>query len=261
MRSVYGLLKKAWPAFKRVIPFKYRESVRALARYLVSLLSAGSGFECPICKGRFRELWPWGRTKDLVQCPRCASQDRERAIYLFLKKRTEIFRDNLRVFHLAPEWSLSLVLKNLPNLDYVSVDLAKPYAMVKIDINHIPYPDSSFHVIICRHVLEHIPEDRKAMSEMYRVLKPGGWGVVTVPVRDADTTYEDFTITKEEDRLEAFGEDSHVRWYGKDFKDRLAAVGFLVDVVRFGDIFTDHEARIHALMTRDDIYVCTKPTE
>lgn len=259
MWKVYGVLKRAWPAFKRVTPPRYRESVRSFARYLFSFLSAGSSFECPICRGRFRELWPWGRTRDLVQCPRCASQDRERAIYLFLKRRTDIFHDNLKVLHLAPEWSLSLVLKHLPNLEYVSADIAKPFAMEKIDILHIPHADSQFHVVICCHVLEHIPDDRKAMSEMYRVLRPGGWGLVTVPVRDADTTYEDPTVTKEEDRLKAFGEGSHVRWYGRDFKERLEMAGFSVEVFRFGDVFSDHEARVHALMTRDDIYVCSKP--
>jgi len=131
--------------------------------------------------------------------------------------------------------------------------------MEKIDILHIPHADSQFHVVICCHVLEHIPDDRKAMSEMYRVLRPGGWGLVTVPVRDADTTYEDPTITKEEDRLKAFGEGSHVRWYGRDFKERVEMAGFTVEVFRFEDLFTDHEARAHALMTRDDIYVCSKP--
>ncbi|MDQ7782627.1 MAG: class I SAM-dependent methyltransferase [Desulfomonilaceae bacterium] len=178
-----------------------------------------------------------------------------------MKKRTNIFNDNLKVLHLAPEWSLSLVLKNLPNLDYVSADLAKPFAMEKIDITRIPHPDSSFHAVICCHVLEHIPDDRKAMSEMLRVLRPGGWALITVPVRDADTTYEDPTITSRQGKLKAFGEGSHVRWYGRDFKEHLAASCFLVDVVRFGEVFTEHEARIHALITRDDMYVCSKKTE
>ncbi len=261
MWKAYGILKKVWPAFKGITPRRCHEPMRALSRRLVSLLSAGSSFECPICKGRFRELWPWGRTKDLVQCPGCASQDRERAIYLFLKKRTDVFRDNLKVLHLAPEWSLSRVLKGLSNLDYVSADIAKPFAMEKIDIAHIPHSDCSFHVIICCHVLEHIPDDRKAMSEMYRVLRPGGWALTTVPIRDDDTTYEDPAIASREDRLKAFGEASHVRWYGRDFKDRLEHVGFFVDLFQFGEVFSDHEARIHALITRDDIYVCSKPNE
>ena len=99
--------------------------------------------------------------------------------------------------------------------------------MVQLDLTEIGYPEASFDVIVCAHVLEHIPSDVKAMKEMFRVLSPGGLVVVQVPLY-GQTTYEDFSITSERGRLAAFGQRDHVRKYGLDLQNRLAGAGFHV---------------------------------
>jgi predicted SAM-dependent methyltransferase len=117
------------------------------------------------------------------------------------------------------------------NLDYVTADLLAPDVMVKMDLTDIPFPDGAFDAIICNHVLEHIIDDRKAMSELYRVLKPSGWAILQVPISlTLESTYEDFSITTEKGREDAFGQGDHVRIYGKDYKTRLQQTGFKVDI-------------------------------
>ncbi len=116
-------------------------------------------------------------------------------------------------------------LQQLP-IDYLSVDLDSPYAMRHCDITAIPEPDASFDVVICNHVLEHIPDDRKAMRELRRVLKPGGLAVLQHPIHDRPDTFEDQSIVSPDERLRVFGQEDHVRIYGWDFVDRLRDVGF-----------------------------------
>src|SRR4249920_3892182 len=120
------------------------------------------------------------------------------------------------------------------NINYVSANLDSPLAMIRMDISKIPYKANCFDVIICNHVLEHIPNDRQAMSDLYRVLKPGGWAILQVPISlSLDRTYEDPTAVTREEREKKFGQHDHVRIYAKDYKDRLENVGFTVEVYSF----------------------------
>jgi predicted SAM-dependent methyltransferase len=192
-------------------------------------------------------------------CPRCYSSDRERLIYLYLKNKTKLFYENLKVLHVAPEKNLQKVLKVRANIDYLSADFDSPLSMVKMDIAEIPYEDNSFDVIICNHVLEHIPKDRQAMSELYRVLKPGGWSILQVPISlSLDRTYEDPTVTASDEREKKFGQSDHVRIYAKDYKDRLESVGFTVEVYSFGKEFGDTTIHKYALLKDEDIYLASK---
>jgi SAM-dependent methyltransferase len=163
------------------------------------------------------------------------------------------------MLHFAPEqWFQQQFLK-LPNLDYISTDLEAPHAMVKMDITRITYPDDSFDVILCNHVLEHIPDDLKAMRELHRVLKPGGWAILQVPLEpDLDVTYEDPSIVDPEERFKAFKQQDHVRLYGRDFKDRLENSGFHVTVDDYVRQFSKEEIDRYGLMESEDIYFCTK---
>ncbi len=103
--------------------------------------------------------------------------------------------------------------------------------MVRMDITDIQFPENSFDAIICNHVLEHVIDDYKAMTELHRVLKPGGWAILQVPISlSLDKTYEDFSITTARGREEAFGQDDHVRIYAKDYASRLEQAGFKVNV-------------------------------
>ena len=150
---------------------------------------------CPFCERYSTEFLPTGldipvlKEKNVVSggyrlnatCSNCGSIDRERLIYLYLRNKSQLFYNNLKILHVAPEANLQKVLMAQPNIEYLSADISSPLAMVQMDITDIKYEDNSFDVVICNHVLEHIPDDRKAMGELYRVLKPGHHSVISVP--------------------------------------------------------------------------------
>ena len=142
-------------------------------------------------------------------------------------------------------------------MDYLSADLSSPEAMVKMDIMDIQYSDNTFDVIFCSHVLEHVPDDRKAMREFYRVLKPGGWAILQVPIL-AKATFEDSTVISREERQRLFGQYDHVRQYGLDYKDRLIDAGFCVTVADFVRQLEYRTVRRLGLMRNEDVYFCRK---
>jgi ubiquinone/menaquinone biosynthesis C-methylase UbiE len=150
------------------------------------------------------------------------------------------------------------LLADHENIDYLSADLSSPLAMVEMDITHIPMPDNHFDVILCSHVLEHVPDDRKAMSELLRVLKPGGWAIIQVPLR-GDTTYENWDIVTEADRVTHFGQKDHVRMYGHDILQRLLDTGFDAREVMYGYEFTEDEIKRLGLGAKYPIFHCRKP--
>jgi len=151
-------------------------------------------------------------------------------LYLYLSNKTNLFTEPVKLLHVAPEPALSAYIEQHSNIDYLTADIDLKSVMVKMDITEINYPDRSFDVIICNHVLEHIIDDRKAMNELYRVLKPGGWGILQVPMSiSLDSTYEDFSITDPSEREQVFGQLDHVRIYAMDFVDRLKQSGFQVN--------------------------------
>jgi len=169
----------------------------------------------------------------------CASRDRERLLYLFLLNKTNVFEKPLRLLHVAPEARVNDKLRQTAALDYLTADISSQHVMVEMDITQIQFPDDSFDAIICNHVLEHVVDDQKAMSELYRILKPGGWAILQVPLSATlKRTYEDFSITSTEGREDAFGQGDHVRIYAEDYKDRLARAGFKVNVFKW---FTEPE--------------------
>ncbi len=149
------------------------------------------------------------------------------------------------------------LLRNRLGECYITGDLEDPRADVRLDITDIKYPDATFDVIYCSHVLEHVPEDRVAMRELRRVLKPNGWAILLVPV-SGDHTYEDPSITDPAERLKAFGLEDHVRQYGRDFVDRLREAGFAVDVIEASDLYSDRQAiRMGLRGDVGEIYRCS----
>jgi SAM-dependent methyltransferase len=203
---------------------------------------------------------PVGPNRANARCPNCGARDRQRHLWLYLERRTNLFSDRLRVLHFAPERIFEEKLRPQPNLDYVSTDLARARADVKADITDLPFPDDSFDVILCSHVLEHVVEDRKAMRELYRVLRRGGWALVLVPIDfSRDETFEDHTVVAPADRERLFGQADHVRVYGRDFKARLEEADFTVRVENFRGELGESEARKYGLRPRNpDLHVCLK---
>jgi len=156
---------------------------------------------CPCCNARLRRFTPFGLVKrQEALCPVCWSLERHRLMWLYMTQKTNLFDGNQkRMLHVAPEPELSPLIQKADYINYLSADLFAPNAMVKMDITDIQYPDNTFDVIYCSHVLEHVQDDRKAMSEFYRVLKPGCWAILQVPIT-ADTTFEDPTVISPKER-------------------------------------------------------------
>ena len=195
-------------------------------------------------------------------CPVCGSTDRERLVYLYLQASLNLRHQPIRLLHVAPEHNLARYLASLSNLDYLTADISDRNVMVRMDITAIQYPDAHFDAIICNHVLEHIIDDRLAMSELYRVLQPGGWAILQVPLSKRLTeTFEDLAVITEADRERVFGQKDHVRIYAADYQDRLAAVGFDVEVFQLwlaGEHYVGTGNR-YALLRDERLYIARKP--
>jgi SAM-dependent methyltransferase len=186
--------------------------------------------QCPICDAtflRFARTRPAGR--DRGTCPRCGSRQRHRHLWLWLRRHADL--RGARVIHFAPEAPIERRLRaEVP--DYVTADLEPGGADLQLDLQALDLPDAGYDVVLCVHVLEHVPDDAAAMRELRRILRPGGWGIVQVPILRGMTD-EDPAITDPAERLRRFGQADHVRVYGRDFGDRLRAAGFELDVQHF----------------------------
>jgi SAM-dependent methyltransferase len=214
-------------------------------------LYMGRRLECPICGGRFRRM-RHGRGRRDVQCPRCGSYERVRALWLFLRDQTDLSAGTHRVLHFAPEPSIATAIAALPGVDYVSADIAPGVAMEVVDITAIPPALGSVDVVICSHVLEHVPDDRRAMAEVFGVLEPGGTAYFMQPVDfERAETYEDPAIVAPEQRLRAFGQYNHVRVYGRDIRERLGNAGFELTERRYTEELDPADRARYALQDGD----------
>ena len=191
-------------------------------------------------------------------CPWCGSHVRHRALWLYIERRTNLLTKPTRLLHLAPEHVLTKRLRALPNIDYLSADLDQP-AMENWDLTDVPHPDDSFDAIVCSHVLEHIPDDRAAMRELRRILSPGGWAIVQVPIDyERAETLEDPAIRSPEARERAYWQADHMRLYANDFPDRLRGEGLDVTVDSYLRTLPDDEIDRFGLISLEDIYLCRK---
>ena len=230
-------------------------------RPLVVLFFKGSNFTDPIDGKSYRKFLPYGYGKQRPNAlsPGTLSLERHRQMWLYLQNETNFFTHKLKVLHIAPEQEFLRKFKKMKNLEYTSADLFSPIVDVKADIVDLPFEDNSFDIIICNHVLEHIVDDRKAMSELYRVMKSGGWGIVQVPMKNSlEKTYEDFTITDPKERQKHFGQYDHVRWYGMDYFDRLKSVGFETEINFYSQKFSEAEIKRFGLNKNEILPVVRK---
>jgi SAM-dependent methyltransferase len=241
---------------KAIIPSGYRAHLR---RGETLLRNFGFRRYCPCCKAHLAGFKPFGLVvRPEARCPVCGSLERHRLIWLYLQTRANLLEGgHKKMLHVAPEPQLSLLFRQAANIEYLSADLDDPGAMVKMDITDIKYPDNCFDVIYCSHVLEHVPDDRKAMAEFYRVLKPGGWAILQVPIT-TDRTFEDPTVTSPAERERLFGQVDHVRRYGPDYGERLVKAGFLVTVDHFVRELDDTKIRKYGLTKNENVFFCTK---
>jgi Methyltransferase domain len=219
---------------------------------LSAIALRGQGRECPCCGGHFsrmsrRRLSGWGGI-----CPRCRSHPRHRAIALLLARGD---LPGHRLLHFAPEPLFDPVFERLPDLERVTADLYAP-ADLRLDITDMDLPDRSFDLILCSHVLEHVPDDRAAMAELRRVLADGGLALVLTPYRADRPTYEAPSITSPIDRMVAFGQQDHVRIYGTDLADRLRAAGFEVEDRTPAELFDEATVDRCELDPAEHLFLC-----
>ena len=232
-----------------------------LVRPLLALTLRGNRYTDPIDGKQFRKFLPYGyeNPRENVLSPSTLSLERHRLLWLFLKNKTDFFTAQRKVLHFAPEQAFYKRFKKLKNLDYTTTDLNSPLADVKADICDLPFDDNSFDVILCNHVLEHIPDDTKAMSELLRVMKPGGWGIFQIPQDlDRETTYENNSITDKKQRAMVFGQYDHVRIYGQDYFKKLEEVGFNVSPVPYASQLSKEEINKYRLAQREIIPLVKK---
>lgn len=226
---------------------------------VLSKLNKGNDVECPVCASQYKKFLPYGRiARENALCPNCLALERHRLMWLFLKKQTDFFSAPLKVLHIAPEHCFIDRFEALPNLEYITADIESPLAKVKMDVHSIPFPDNSFDVIFCNHVLEHVNNDLVACAEFNRVLKPSGWGILQSPVYPIEETFEDKTITDPAERERLFGQRDHVRKFGKDYAERLRKSGLKIEENQFVKQIGPDLIKKYALPKDEVIFVCRK---
>jgi len=247
-------MKKLFKFILNTIPRPILIRLSIVVRPILAFLLKGNRFTDPIDGKSFRMFLPYGygNQRNNVLSPSTLSLERHRLLWLYLQNETDFFESSLdsdspitkrkrlklrktapdevlKVLHFAPEQEFYKRFKKLNNIDYTTTDLLSPLADVKADICNLPFEDNYYDIIFCNHVLEHIPDDTKAMQELYRVLKPGGMGIFQIPQDlSRENTFSDDSIVDQKERAKIFGQYDHVRVYGRDYFDKLRSIGFKV---------------------------------
>jgi len=232
-------------------------------RPIIAFSLKGDKFTDPIDGKSFRKFLPYGygKQRENALSPSTLSLERHRLMWLFLRDDTDFFtsKEKIKTLHIAPEQCFLDLFRKQTNLEYITSDLESPIADVKADICNLPFDDNSFNVVFCNHVLEHIIDDTKAMQELYRVLKKGGFGIFQIPQDlSREKTFEDNTITNRTERAEIFGQYDHVRVYGRDYFNKLRSVGFEVDEIDYTKKITREKLERYCLMKNEILPVCYK---
>ncbi len=248
---------------RKLVPEKLRIRLIMLKMQLKSLAYTGDTFYCNCCRKTFSRFLPYGNIpRENACCPWCHSLERTRVLQAYLERETDLFRRERKVLHFAPEWIIRKRFRqSAGRRGYYSADINPALADHVADIMQIPFPDETFDYIICSHVLGHVPDEKKAVSEMYRVLKPGGEALVmTVIDPDNPETFENPELTTPEERFAAYGEQDLLRLHGRDFADRLAGENINVEVIDYRTKLPPSENRRMSTGNgnRELIFRCTK---
>jgi SAM-dependent methyltransferase len=256
-------MKKLISFLIRHVPRKYLQKVGGPGLKIVSFLLLGKNVSCPICEKNFRKFLPYGRInpRPNALCPNCLSLERHRLIWLYLKEKTDFFAHKQHVLHIAPEGCFIRRFEDIHQELYVTADIESPLAKVKMDIHKIPFGDNKFDAILCNHVLEHVDDDIKAMKEITRVLRPGGFAIMQVPFFHPvpDKTVSDPSIRDPKLRETMFGQDDHVRKYGKDYPERIRQAGLNVLEDSFVNTLPEKQRKQYGLVSGELIYKGVKP--
>lgn len=254
-------MKKIAKFFLNRIPRPFLINLSILLRPLIYQFYKGKEFQDPIDGKFYRKFLPYGygKQRENALSPGTLSLERHRQMWLYLQNETDFFKEHYKVLHIAPEQEFLRRFKKMKNLDYLSADLYSPIVDVKADILNLPFENESFDVIFCNHVLEHIEDDQKAITELYRVMKKGGWGIFQVPLKNSlEKTYEDFSVTDPKERQKLFGQYDHVRWYGMDYFDRLRKANFHVEKNFYSRKYSPEDIKKFGLLENEVLPVVFK---
>lgn len=254
-------MKKIFKFILNLVPRPILIRMSYLIRPVLVLWLKGNRYTDPIDGKSFRKFLPYGyeNQRDNVLSPSTLSLERHRLLWLYLQNETDFFTAPKKVLHFAPEQAFYKLFRKQKNIDYTTTDLNSPLADVKADICNLPFKDNEFDVIFCNHVLEHIPDDTKAMQELYRVLKKGGMAILQIPQDlSREKTFEDNSITDPKERAKIFGQYDHVRIYGRDYFDKLRSIGFTVLEEDYTKKITPELVDTYRLALGEIIPICFK---
>ena len=257
MKRIYKFLLNKLPR-----PLLIRLSY--IFKFFAPVLYRGNQVECPVCEKSFSKFLSYGSNvahRENVLCPYDLTLERHRLMWLYLTRKTDFFSaESLKVLHIAPEQCFLPHFKKQNNLDYTTADLVSPIADIHFDLHDIPLEDNQYDVVFCNHVMEHVDDPIRCMSELNRVMKPGGWAIMQVPQDMSRTeTYEDKSITSPDEREKHFWQKDHVRLFGKDYPSYLEKAGFKVDEFDLNTEFDATEVVKFRLMQKEILYIARKP--
>ena len=257
-------MKKLYKFLLNKLPRPLLIRLSYIFRIFAPALYRGNAVSCPVCEKSFSKFLSYGSKvahRDNVLCPYDLTLERHRLMWLYLKSHSNFFTQaDLAVLHMAPEQCFIDRFKAQQNLNYLTADIVSPIADMHFDLHHIPLENDRFDVIFCNHVMEHVQNPIQCMSELFRVLKPGGWAIMQVPQDfTRETTYEDPSIVSEADREKHYWQKDHVRLFGKDYPSYLERVGFQTTAFDLNAHYTQEEIARFRLMKEEVLYIYKKP--
>lgn len=255
MKKIYSFLLNTLPRpllIRLSYPFKM----------IAPILYKGDAVECPVCEKSFKKFLSYGSKvaqRDNVLCPYDLTLERHRLMWLYLKDHSNFMTEKLDVLHIAPEQCFHARFKAQENLKYLTGDLESPIADMHFDLHSIPLEENRFDVVFCNHVLEHVDDALQCMKELFRVMKPGGWGIMQVPQDiTRKETYEDASITSPEDREKHYWQKDHVRLFGLDYPEWLKKAGFTVTEFKPTENYSKEQIARYRLQEGEVLYIVSK---
>lgn len=257
-------MKKLYKFLLNKLPRPLLIRLSYVFRIFAPALYRGTAVSCPVCEKSFSKFLSYGSEvahRDNVLCPYDLTLERHRLMWLYLKNHSFFFtQENLSVLHMAPEQCFVDRFKAQKNLNYLTADLVSPIADLHFDLHQIPLENDRFDVVFCNHVMEHVADPVQCMSELFRVLKPGGWAIMQVPQDfTRESTYEDPSIISEADREQHYWQKDHVRLFGKDYPTYPERVGFQTTAFDLNAHYSREEIERFRLMKNEVLYIFKKP--
>lgn len=244
---------------KKYIPPTLKYWLKKARNVVLSLIYCGKERYCPVCDKPSKKFVKHEHIEN-ARCVHCGAHERHRIVWLYLSRKTDLFNGApKKMLTVGVDLPFEKPLKSRLGANYLTADLFNPLAMIKMDVTDIHYPDASFDVIYCSHVLAYVPNDRQGMRELFRVLKPHGWAIFADPIRYTKTIDLPF-IDKASGTFKTFDTEEDIfHHYGPDYEERLRTAGFKTQAIRPADFLNAEEMEYMGITTMaNDIFYCTK---